>query len=186
VSRRQRRPRSVHSNCVGFVIEPRNRHVAGAETVEIVERNMSIADMARRRSRKPSMETTKERIVIMPATVARHAQSSWFGWWRHRRDNVAPEERRKAGCRRRPVRRATPANARSLRATPCWPQYPCMCARERAASQWRLGPRFDLGFWAEPARLAAGLARISQPGGSRLTRDLLHAAALRESAISGE
>ena len=32
---------SVHSNCVGCVIEPRNRHVAGAETVEIVECNMS-------------------------------------------------------------------------------------------------------------------------------------------------
>src|SRR5712692_7403130 len=39
VSRRRRRPRSVHSGCVGCVIEPRNGYVAGAETVQSVERN---------------------------------------------------------------------------------------------------------------------------------------------------
>ena len=39
------RPRSVHSNYVGCVIEPRNGYVAGAETVERVERNMSSAAM---------------------------------------------------------------------------------------------------------------------------------------------
>jgi hypothetical protein len=43
VSRRQRRPRSVHSGCVGCVIEPRNGLIAGAETVEMVERNMDTA-----------------------------------------------------------------------------------------------------------------------------------------------
>ena len=43
VSRRQRRPRSVHSGCVGCVIEPRNGYVAGAETVQRVERNMDRA-----------------------------------------------------------------------------------------------------------------------------------------------
>src|SRR5258707_13737042 len=39
VNRRRRRPRSVHSGCVGCVIEPRNGYVAGAETVQSVERN---------------------------------------------------------------------------------------------------------------------------------------------------
>ena len=43
VSRRRRRPRSVHSGCVGCVIEPRNGYVAGAETVQRVERNMDRA-----------------------------------------------------------------------------------------------------------------------------------------------
>jgi hypothetical protein len=43
VSRRRRRPRSVHSGCVGCVIEPRNGCVAGAETVRRVERNMDRA-----------------------------------------------------------------------------------------------------------------------------------------------
>ena len=43
VSRRRRRPRSVHSGCVGCVIEPRNGYVAGAETVQSVERNMDRA-----------------------------------------------------------------------------------------------------------------------------------------------
>src|SRR5215831_14955375 len=43
VSRRRRRPRSVHSGCVGCVIEPRNWYVAGAETVQRVERNMDRA-----------------------------------------------------------------------------------------------------------------------------------------------
>src|SRR5262249_4166992 len=42
-SRRRRRPRSVHSGCVGCVIEPRNGYVAGAETVQRVERNMDRA-----------------------------------------------------------------------------------------------------------------------------------------------
>src|SRR6266436_6993066 len=45
VSRRQRRPRSVHSGCVGCVIEPRNGHIAGAEAVSMVERNMGRAAM---------------------------------------------------------------------------------------------------------------------------------------------
>ena len=44
-SRRQRRPRSVHSGCVGCVIEPRNDLIAGAEAVLCVERNMSNAVM---------------------------------------------------------------------------------------------------------------------------------------------
>src|SRR5712671_5804649 len=43
VSRRRRRPRSVHSGCVECVIEPRNGFIAGAETVVGVERNMSSA-----------------------------------------------------------------------------------------------------------------------------------------------
>jgi hypothetical protein len=41
VSRRQRRPRSVHSCCVGCVIEPRNAVIAGAEAVVLVECNMA-------------------------------------------------------------------------------------------------------------------------------------------------
>jgi hypothetical protein len=45
VSRRQRRPRSVHSGCVGCVIESRNIFTAGAETVDKVERNMAMAAM---------------------------------------------------------------------------------------------------------------------------------------------
>src|ERR1700730_18481797 len=45
VSRRRRRTRSVHSGCVGCVIEPRNDEFAGAETVVIVERNMCNAVM---------------------------------------------------------------------------------------------------------------------------------------------
>ena len=45
MSRRRRRPRSVHSCCVGCGIEPRNGHFAGAETVSTVERNMSNAGM---------------------------------------------------------------------------------------------------------------------------------------------
>jgi hypothetical protein len=45
VRRRQRRTRSVHSGCVGCVIEPRNDEFAGAETVVMVERNMCNADM---------------------------------------------------------------------------------------------------------------------------------------------
>src|SRR6202023_2887982 len=40
VRRRRRRTRSVHSGCVGCVIEPRNDEFAGAETVVMVERNM--------------------------------------------------------------------------------------------------------------------------------------------------
>src|SRR5260370_10331519 len=40
VRRRRRRTRSVHSGCVGCVIEPRNDEFAGAETVLMVERNM--------------------------------------------------------------------------------------------------------------------------------------------------
>src|SRR6266566_5934961 len=45
VRRRQRRTRSVHSGCVGCGSEPRNDLLAGAETVFIVERNMSNAVM---------------------------------------------------------------------------------------------------------------------------------------------
>ena len=41
MSRRQRRPRSVHSCCVGCVIEPRNTLFAGAEVVFAAERHMS-------------------------------------------------------------------------------------------------------------------------------------------------
>ena len=37
--RRQRRPRSVHSGRMGCVIEPRNRLLAGAEIVFVIERN---------------------------------------------------------------------------------------------------------------------------------------------------
>src|SRR2546425_8882052 len=43
VSRRGRRPRSVHSGCVGGVIEPRNGFFAGAETVVGAERNITRA-----------------------------------------------------------------------------------------------------------------------------------------------
>jgi hypothetical protein len=45
VRRRRRRTRSVHSGCVGCVIEPRNDEFAGAETVLMVERNMCNAVM---------------------------------------------------------------------------------------------------------------------------------------------
>src|SRR5215208_1554507 len=45
VRRRRRRTRSVHSACVGCGSEPRNDQIAGAETVFIVERNMSNTDM---------------------------------------------------------------------------------------------------------------------------------------------
>jgi hypothetical protein len=41
VSLRQRGPRSVHSCCVGCVIEPRNTLIAGAEAVFAAERNMN-------------------------------------------------------------------------------------------------------------------------------------------------
>jgi hypothetical protein len=45
VSRRRRRPRSVHSCCMGCVIEPRNRLLAGAEIIFVIERNTSNAAM---------------------------------------------------------------------------------------------------------------------------------------------
>src|SRR6266403_3185775 len=45
VRRRRRRTRSVHSGCVGCVIEPRNDEFARAETVFMVERNMCDAVM---------------------------------------------------------------------------------------------------------------------------------------------
>src|SRR5262245_66014920 len=45
VRRRRRRTRSVHSGCVGCGSEPRNDEFAEAETVFIVERNMSNAGM---------------------------------------------------------------------------------------------------------------------------------------------
>jgi len=41
--RRRRRSRSVHSDCMGCAIEPRNALIAGAEAVGKVERNMSSA-----------------------------------------------------------------------------------------------------------------------------------------------
>src|SRR5215470_17563710 len=64
VSRRRRRPRSVHSGCVGCVIEPRNGYVAGAETVQLVERNTDMA--AKRGHARPAgvvEHITRERIV---------------------------------------------------------------------------------------------------------------------------
>jgi hypothetical protein len=45
VRRRRRRTRSVHSGCGGCGSEPRNDLLAGAETVFMVERNMSNAVM---------------------------------------------------------------------------------------------------------------------------------------------
>src|SRR6266581_5863878 len=57
VRRRRRRTRSVHSGCVGCGSEPRNDLLAGAETVFMVERNMSDAGMrgivSSRRGRGP-------------------------------------------------------------------------------------------------------------------------------------
>jgi hypothetical protein len=64
VSRRRRRPRSVHSGCVGCVIEPRNGYVAGAETVQRVERNMGRA--AKRGHARPAgveEQITRKRIA---------------------------------------------------------------------------------------------------------------------------
>src|SRR5829696_10139797 len=46
-SRQQWRPRSVHSGCMGCVIEPGNTLVAGAEAVFAAERHMSGAVIAR-------------------------------------------------------------------------------------------------------------------------------------------
>jgi hypothetical protein len=57
VSRRQRRPRSVHSDCVGCVSEPRNGLFAGVETVLMVEHNTSNAVM---------------RGIVRPAGVKEH------------------------------------------------------------------------------------------------------------------
>src|SRR5215470_797946 len=64
VSRRRRRPRSGHSGCVGCVIEPRNGYVAGAETVQRVERNMDRA--AKRGHARPAgveEQITRKRIA---------------------------------------------------------------------------------------------------------------------------
>jgi hypothetical protein len=64
VSRRRRRPRSVHSGCVGCVIEPRNGHIAGAEAVSMVERHTSSTVM--RGTARPAgvgEHITRERIV---------------------------------------------------------------------------------------------------------------------------
>jgi hypothetical protein len=45
VSRRRRRRRSVHGCCIGCVIEPRNRLLAGAENVFVIERDRGNAVM---------------------------------------------------------------------------------------------------------------------------------------------
>ena len=63
VSRRQRRPRSIHSDCVGCLIEPRNIYAAGAEAVSKVERNMCNADSARRCHLPGSKNTSRAKGV---------------------------------------------------------------------------------------------------------------------------
>src|SRR5881296_1753912 len=67
VSRRRRRPRSVHSGCVGCVIEPRNGYVAGAETVQSVERNMD--------------RVAKRGHARLPGSKSRSAQKDRVGTW---------------------------------------------------------------------------------------------------------
>src|ERR1700674_2918500 len=54
---------------VGFVIEPRNRHVAEAETVEIVERNMSMADMRGHAVVLPGSKLSRENIMRQSANL---------------------------------------------------------------------------------------------------------------------
>jgi hypothetical protein len=56
-SRRRRRPRSVHSDCVGCVLSHGMGLIAGAEAVEMAERNMSKAVM-QGRVVLPRSETT--------------------------------------------------------------------------------------------------------------------------------
>ena len=68
VSRRRRRPRSVHSCCMGCVIEPRNRLLAGAEIVFVIERNRGNAVM--RGAARPAG-------VEEPITCKRIACGTW-------------------------------------------------------------------------------------------------------------
>jgi len=90
VSRRRRRPRSVHSGCVGCVIEPRNGYVAGAETVQRVERNMDRA--AKRGHARPAgveEQITRKRIASeLGRSRVRPGQSRF--WSASGRENRKP------------------------------------------------------------------------------------------------
>ena len=73
--RRRRRTRSVHSGCVGCVIEPRNDEFARAETVVMVERNMCNAVM-RGTVIPPGSRSTSRAGQISPSTNGRAVQGA--------------------------------------------------------------------------------------------------------------
>jgi hypothetical protein len=105
MSRRQRRPRSVHSGCVGCVIEPRNGLIAGAETVSMVERNTG-RNVTRGTARPAGVEEhiTRKRIASELGRSRVRPEQSCCGPRReepkpmmHERGKSAPRSSREAG-----------------------------------------------------------------------------------------